>query len=277
MLFRSALVDVERITHVRDRRGNDPGEDRADCYSMNFVERGTFALQMRKRRWTIGVHEIFVTAPDMDYRCREIDRRRGDAPGACLDVRFSDSARDAIEERAVAGLREHLPVVPVNNRRAYLQRRLARYLTNAGNPLAVDLIAGELLHSTFADDGAPRRRYTTKQLEWYGRRIDESRRMLHEDYSACHTLDRLARNAGMSAYHFARIFRELAGVPPHRYLIRRRLEAAAERLRDGASVTGVCYEVGFGNLSHFIHMFRACYGIAPSRWRSAGPAREANG
>jgi AraC-like DNA-binding protein len=236
---------------------------------MNFVERGTFALEMHHRRWTIGGQQIFVTAPDMDYTCREIDRRRGDAPGVCLDVRFSDTARDAIERRGVAVLRDHVPVVAVNNRRAYLQRRLERYLSDAGASLAVDLIAGELLHSTFADGCAPRRRYKAAQLEWYGRRSDEARRMLHEDYASHHTLAGLAREAGMSPYHFARIFRELAGMPPHRYLLRRRLDAAAERLRDGASVTDTCYEVGFGNLSHFIHLFTAHYGMAPSRWRPA--------
>ena len=68
----------------------------------------------------------------------------------------------------------------------------------------------------------------------------------------------------MSLFHFARVFRELTGLPPHRYLLRTRLERAAQRLRTGDSVTNTCYAVGFSNLSHFTRSFRRRFGVAPS-------------
>src|SRR2546422_820605 len=85
------------------------------------------------------------------------------------------------------------------------------------------------------------------------------------DHSALN-LRGLARSAGMSPFHFARVFRELTDVPPHRYLVAVRLRAAVERLRQGESVTDTCFAVGFNSLGHFIEMFRRTYGVSPSRF-----------
>lgn len=68
----------------------------------------------------------------------------------------------------------------------------------------------------------------------------------------------------MSVFHFARIFGELEGRPPHRFLTDVRLAQAHARLRDGASVTDTCFAVGFGSLSHFVTTFRRRYGTRPS-------------
>jgi len=70
----------------------------------------------------------------------------------------------------------------------------------------------------------------------------------------------------MSPFHFARLFRETTGTPPHRYLVSVRLREAARRLRQGARVTDACFDVGFGNLSHFVRAFRRTFGVSPSRY-----------
>jgi AraC family transcriptional regulator len=269
-LCQTPLVSVERVEHAVNRLENDPGDDCAERYSINFIERGTFALQLRGQRWTIGQQEIFLTTPGMEYRCREVGRPDHAGDGVCLDVAFSELARDAFEGRSVKALRSHAPVIGLNNRRAYLRRRLSSHVAHGASRLAIDIVAGEVLHSALMASKSIERRFKSSQLDWYARRIDEARQLLDNDYAADHALAGLARAAGMSAYHFARIFRELTGQPPHRYLLRRRLEAAAARLCDGASVTDTCYAVGFGSLSHFIHAFRAAYGAPPSRWRPTG-------
>src|SRR5204863_6223544 len=108
------------------------------------------------------------------------------------------------------------------------------------------------------------------QLDWYTQRVDAARQTIEHHYAAEHSLSALARGAAMSPFHFARVFRELTGVPPHRYLVHVRLTAAAAALREGASVTDTCFAVGFRNLSHFIHAFRQAYGLTPSAFaRSA--------
>ncbi|MDQ3805088.1 MAG: helix-turn-helix transcriptional regulator, partial [Acidobacteriota bacterium] len=115
--------------------------------------------------------------------------------------------------------------------------------------------------------------YRPARLAWYVERVEAARALLESDYAARHTLTTLARFAGMSPFHFARVFREFAGTPPHRYLIRVRLARASERLRDGAGVTDACYASGFDNLSHFIRLFRRAYGVSPSQFAPASSGR----
>ena len=130
--------------------------------------------------------------------------------------------------------------------------------------MSVESIAGELLDALLESTDRPL--YRPAQLAWYARRVDDARQRLDEDFSSRHSLSALAHDAGMSPFHFARVFRELSGLPPHRYLVRRRMTAAAQLVRDGASVTDTCYAVGFQSLSHFVHTFRRTFGVAPSRF-----------
>jgi AraC-like DNA-binding protein len=75
----------------------------------------------------------------------------------------------------------------------------------------------------------------------------------------------------MSAFHFARVFRELSGTPPHQFLLSIRLREAARRLREGASVTEACYGSGFQNLSHFSRQFTRRFGVKPSLYAKGRP------
>lgn len=70
----------------------------------------------------------------------------------------------------------------------------------------------------------------------------------------------------MSRYHFSRRFRDEVGQSPYKFLVRMRVERAAERLRAGLSVTEAAYEVGFAGLGRFSHAFRARFGVLPSRY-----------
>ena len=72
----------------------------------------------------------------------------------------------------------------------------------------------------------------------------------------------------MSPFQFARVFRELVGIPPHQYLVRRRLARARELLQADMTVTDACYAAGFNNLSHFVRSFRRAFGVSPSRLKA---------
>lgn len=91
---------------------------------------------------------------------------------------------------------------------------------------------------------------------------------LEADYAEPHGLAQMAALAGLSRYHFIRVFRAVTGETPQQFLIARRLRAAADRLMDtDESVTAVAYGVGFNDLSHFNATFRRAFGAAPGAWR----------
>ena len=83
-------------------------------------------------------------------------------------------------------------------------------------------------------------------------------------------LDRLARVAGVSKYHFARSFEATYGETPIRHLTRRRIERAQDLLRSAnLTITEICMLVGFSSLGSFSTLFRRVVGQNPSAYRRA--------
>ena len=80
---------------------------------------------------------------------------------------------------------------------------------------------------------------------------------------------RLARVSGVSEAHFARSFKEAFGVPPHRYLLTRRVERAMALLRDtDLPVTQIAFDTGWGSLGTFGRTFRDVTGESPGAIRT---------
>jgi AraC family transcriptional regulator len=82
-------------------------------------------------------------------------------------------------------------------------------------------------------------------------------------------LEQLASVAGLSPHHFADQFKRTVGVPPHRFVLRRRIERAKETLTDPRlSIIEAGLSAGFENPSHFARMFRKLVGVSPSTFRA---------
>lgn len=95
----------------------------------------------------------------------------------------------------------------------------------------------------------------------------------HEDWP----IQRLADVSGVSASHFARSFQLAFGLPPHRYLLTRRIERAKALLRDtDFSVTLIAFETGWNSLGTFGRVFCDVTDENPSAYRARGQ-RETQG
>ena len=80
---------------------------------------------------------------------------------------------------------------------------------------------------------------------------------------------RLARVSGVSEAHFARSFKEAFGVPPHRYLLTRRIERATALLRDtDLAITEIAFQTGWSSLGTFGRTFRDITGESPGELRA---------
>jgi AraC family transcriptional regulator len=81
-------------------------------------------------------------------------------------------------------------------------------------------------------------------------------------------LGSLAREAGLSPYHFLRTFETLTGITPHQYVRRARLRDAASRLAAGLEkVLHIALDCGFGDVSNFNRAFRTEFGVSPKNFR----------
>jgi AraC family transcriptional regulator len=109
----------------------------------------------------------------------------------------------------------------------------------------------------------PRGGLTSKAL---ARVIDYIHNHLAEDIS----LIELSSLAGCSQQHFKRAFKQSVGLPPHRFLLARRVERAQELLAQGnLSIAEVAISSGFSTQSHLTAVFRQQTGATPGQWRRA--------
>jgi AraC family transcriptional regulator len=83
------------------------------------------------------------------------------------------------------------------------------------------------------------------------------------------TLAQMAAIAHLSAYHFARQFKAATGIPPHRYVIARRVARAQQLLQDGddLSLARIAADVGFSDQSQFSTHFKRVVGVTPRQFR----------
>ena len=82
----------------------------------------------------------------------------------------------------------------------------------------------------------------------------------------------LARAAHLSPAHFSREFRRAFGETPHQYLLTRRLERAAELLRNtDRGIMEICLAVGLRSVGSFTTSFGRAFGLSPTAYRAAYP------
>ena len=76
--------------------------------------------------------------------------------------------------------------------------------------------------------------------------------------------------AGLSPFHFLRMFARVLGVTPHQYLVRCCLRHAARLLAaESRPITEIAFDVGFGDFSDFVRSFHRAAGVSPRRFRQA--------
>lgn len=79
----------------------------------------------------------------------------------------------------------------------------------------------------------------------------------------------LAADAGLSPYHFLRVFKAQTGLPPHAYRLQRQLQRARRGLLAGLAPAEAAADAGFADQSHFSRHFVRAYGLTPGSLRAA--------
>jgi AraC family transcriptional regulator len=244
--------------HPGEEHHHDPKLEVTSEYSVSRVEKGMFSLEIEGAFRELGPGHYFLNYPGMEYRCRHLEVVPSDV---CVSINYLASANSPEQTDRFERVARKQPVHSPSNRLAYLFRQLAK---SREEPMRAEDAVHEVIAEILGYSDHSRKPYRDQQLSWYAERVDAARQQMDRYYAHEQRLAWLARSVGMSEFHFARIFRELVGVPPHTYLRRRRLSEAARRLRDRLSVTDACFASGFQNLSHFTRQFCREFGINPS-------------
>jgi len=104
-----------------------------------------------------------------------------------------------------------------------------------------------------------------------GMPLPKLRRVLEFAEQHLHTdirLEQLAAEADLSAFHFARLFRDSTGVTPHQYVLEQRIARAKFLLRLGKqTIAEIALDTGFSSATNFVRAFRARTGTTPGVWQ----------
>ena len=131
-------------------------------------------------------------------------------------------------------------------------------------------MSGPLPHSwteiaTLASFARPEARLQSRSRRGLSRRaLNRACSYIAENLGERFTLDDLARQAGVSRFHFARLFRVSTGDSPMAYLLKSRIERAKQMLlQDGRPVCEIAAALGFCDQSHLTRTFRRMTGLTP--------------
>jgi len=251
------------ITAVDYRCGAGPADtpytEVHERFSLSYVRRGSFGCRTRGRHFELVAGAFLIGFPGDEFMCMH-DHHAGDE---CLSFQFSPHLVEMIDADTTVWRGGAAPPLA----ELMILGELAQRTAEGGTDLGLDEV-GMLLAARFGvvlgrvehgqlDATVRERRRSACAAEW----IDAHS---HESID----LQRTARQSGLSAFHFLRMFTKVVGVTPHQHLIRCRLRRAARRLLESEDpVIDVALDTGFNDLSNFTRTFHRAAGVSPRRFR----------
>jgi AraC family transcriptional regulator len=136
------------------------------------------------------------------------------------------------------------------------------------SPLFVEAIAQAIAIHLARNYGVTDEELHSSSPSLPGHKLRQLTNWMSEHAAEDFNLAQLAAQAGLSKFHFQRLFKAATGVAPSRYHINLRMEEARRLLRETKmSVIDVALEVGYTDPSHFARLFRRETGLSPSEYR----------
>jgi AraC-like DNA-binding protein len=260
----TAILDRGPITvldyRCEARPGDAPFVECHDAFTISYVLSGSFGYRFRGDAFELVAGSFLVGHPGDEYMCTH-DHVGGDR---CLSFSLDP---ELVEEM---GEPKTWRIGYVAPRPDLMVLGELGYSSAVGRTaIAVDEV-GLLIAQRFVDAVSGRKHPSRSPSAIDRRRAVETALWIDAHSTTRIGLERASRQAGLSPFHFLRVFSDVLGITPHQYLVRSRLRHAARLLADEERpVTDVALEVGFADLSNFVRTFHRAAGVSPRGFRSA--------
>jgi AraC-like DNA-binding protein len=241
--------------------GEKPFAELHRCHSISFVRKGSFGYHCHGRSHELVVGSLLIGTPGAEFICTH-DHVCGDE---CLSFFFEPELIETIGERAEAWQVGATPPLA----ELMVLGELAQAAADGQSDIGLDE-AGHLIASRLVEVVSGKAKKQPSVTARDRRRAVEAALWIDDQSHREIELEDVARQAGVSPFHFLRLFSASLGVTPHQYLVRSRLRRAARSLADDDKpVTDIAYDVGFGDLSNFVRTFHRAAGVSPLKFRQA--------
>jgi AraC-like DNA-binding protein len=240
------------------RVGDTPYAEQHQAHSLAYVRKGAFGYRVGRRQHELVAGGLLIGRPGDEYRCSH-DHVCGDE---CLSFSFAPELVDAMGGRMSWRTQGVPPLAEL-----MVLGEMAQAVVDGHSDMALDEI-GLMLAQRFLHLIGDRAADDTANSATDRRRAVEAALWIEANCTDPIDLDAAASQAGVSPFHFLRLFRKVLGVTPHQYLLRSRLRRAAALLtQPELAITNIAYDVGFGDLSNFVRSFRRAAALSPRAFR----------
>lgn len=232
-----------------------------DTFTLGTIERGEVVNVCGGRRTRLGPGSVYAFDPGDVHDGRAVDGARVDQsafyPGeAALDTLAADAGLRG--EGRFRGLVVHAP------RTAARLSGLRRCLTEPASRLEREAAVARAFAALLVEHGAARG--TARPAGREPRAVARAREYLEAHLGEDVPIATLAAVADLSPGYLSRAFRRELGLPPHAWLIQRRVERAKALIRAGEPLADVALAVGFVDQSHLNLHFRRATGTTAGRY-----------
>jgi AraC-like DNA-binding protein len=241
--------------------GDKPFAEQHRCHSISYVRKGSFGYRSRGMEHDLVAGSVLVGFPGTEFICTH-DHVCGDE---CLSFFLEPELVEATGKHSEAWQIGAAPPLP----ELMVLGELAQAAASGSSDIGLDEV-GHLLANRLVEVVSGKARQPARVTARDRRRAVETALWIDAHSRQAIELEDAAAQAGVSPFHFLRLFSGVLGVTPHQYLVRSRLRHAARLLADDdKAVTDIAYDVGFGDLSNFTRTFHRAAGISPLKFRQA--------
>ena len=240
---------------------DQPFVEQHSDFSLSYVRSGSFGCETQGRSFELVAGSIMVGRPGDEYMCKH-DHVCGDE---CLSFQLAPRLVETLGTADAIWRAGCVPPLP----ELMVIGELAQASAEGKSDIGLDEV-GVWLAARFGELVSGRSRSPIEAGVRDRRRAVEAALWIDAHAHEPMDLESAAQAAGLSAFHFLRLFGKVLGVTPHQYLVRSRLRRAARMLADDArSITDIAFDVGFADLSNFVRTFHRAAGVSPRGFRQA--------
>lgn len=252
--------------HCRHERHDPSFAEMHRSHTLVFVRKGSFGYFTEGRAHELVAGSVMLGRAGVDYRCTH-DHVIGDV---CISFQLSPVLLDELAGPKLAWLWSTAALPP--NEKIMVLGALAAACADGKSDHALDelglILASRVIETISGKKPTEGNAAVKAPAHVDRRRAVRAAEKIEAEHATELDLETLAADAGLSAFHFLRVFSRVLGVTPHQYLLRSRLAEAARMLAsDDRPITDVAMDVGFGDVSSFVRTFHRAAGCSPRAFR----------